>query len=117
MNFRKKTNNLKSKRANRVRAKIFGTSKKPRLSVFKSNNYIYLQAIDDDSQKTIFSISSRQLEKKLKKNEAAKIIGEKMAKMAKDKKISEAIFDRGRYKYHGIVKQIAEESRKNGLKI
>ncbi len=87
------------------------------MSVFKSNNYIYIQAIDDDSQKTIFSVSSRQLENKLKKNEAAKIIGEKIAKMAKDKKINQAVFDRGRYKYHGIVKQIVETSRKNGLKI
>jgi large subunit ribosomal protein L18 len=117
MNIRKKINKLHSQRAKRVRAKIYGTGQKPRLSVFKSNNFVYLQLVDDSSQKTILSISTRQAAPKSKKIEGAKTIGEKIAKMAKEKGIKEAIFDRGRYKYHGVIKTIVEAARKNGLKI
>lgn len=117
MNIRKKINKLKSQRAKRVRAKIFGTAKNPRLSVFKSNSYVYLQMIDDELQKTLLSISTRQSAPKSKKAEGAKVVGEKIAKMAKEKGITKAIFDRGRYKYHGIVKEIVEQARKNGLSI
>jgi large subunit ribosomal protein L18 len=117
MNIRKKINKLKSQRAKRVRAKIFGTAKNPRLSVFKSNSYVYLQMIDDSAQKTLFSVSTKQAAPKLKKAEGAKVIGEKIAKIAKEKGVASAIFDRGRYRYHGIIKTIVEEARKNGLKI
>ena len=117
MNSRKRANNLISRRARRVRAKIFGSKEIPRLSVFKSNSYVYLQMIDDSAQKTIFSVSTRQASPKSKKAEGAKVIGEKIAKMAKEKGILKAVFDRGRYKYHGIIRIIVEEARKNGLKI
>lgn len=110
-------NQLHSRRAKRVRARFSGTDQRPRLSVFKSNSYVYLQLIDDASGKTILNVSTRQAAPKSKKIEGAKTIGEKIAKMAKEKGIKAAVFDRGRYKYHGIVKIIVETARKSGLKI
>ena len=117
MNIRKKIKNIQSKRAKRVRAKISGTPKSPRLSVFKSNNFVYLQAIDDESQKTLASASTRQVAAKEKKAEGAKKLGKKIVELLKAKGIKEAIFDRGKYRYHGIIKTIAEEVRNGGIKI
>lgn len=108
---------MQTRRARRIRAKMFGTAERPRLSVFKSNKYVYLQLIDDSSQKTIASASTRELKEKGKLAQKAVTLGSTIAKIAKDKKISGAVFDRGRYKYHGIIKMIVEEARKSGLKI
>ena len=98
------------RRHKKIRVKIFGTAKVPRLSVFKSNQYIYAQLIDDDKGKTIVSVKG-----KLSINQAKKT-GELIAKKAREKKIEKAVFDRGGYGYHGRVKALAEGAREGGLK-
>ena len=91
----------------RVRAKISGTASRPRISVFRSNKFIYAAIIDDDAKKTLCSASSDKLS--LEKS------GEDLAKKAKDLKIKEVVFDRSGYLYHGQVKALAEACRKAGL--
>jgi large subunit ribosomal protein L18 len=98
------------RRHRKIRAKIFGTAKVPRLSVFKSNQYIYAQLIDDDKGKTIVSAKGKL------SIEQAKKIGELIAKKAREKKIEQVVFDRGGYGYHGRVKALAEGAREGGLK-
>lgn len=102
----------------RVRAKIKGTLKKPRLSVFRSNKFIYAQIIDDENGKTIVGVSEKNLALKesVNKTVRSKELGTLIAKKAQDKKIKEVIFDRGSYKYHGRVKAVAEGAREGGLK-
>ena len=115
----KKINN-KVKRKLRNRKKLRKVSlNRYRVSVSKSLNNLSAQIIDDKQKKTLVSASS--IEKDLKKNKMKKIeksnlIGELLAKRAKDKNISEVYFDRGEYKYHGRIKAFAETLRKNGLK-
>ncbi|HPW34315.1 MAG TPA: 50S ribosomal protein L18 [Candidatus Paceibacterota bacterium] len=117
MDARKATKKIQKKRSTRVRANIFGIGQKPRLSVHKTNSHVYLQLIDDSIQKTIASVST--LVKKGSKTAASNYVqlGEKMAALAKEKGITKAVFDRGRYRYHGVVKEIAESVRKNGLNL
>jgi len=98
------------RRRKKVRAKIFGTAKLPRLSVFKSNQYIYVQLIDDDKGRTIVSAKGKLNIKQAKKT------GELIAKKAREKKIEKVVFDRGGYGYHGRVKALAEGAREGGLK-
>ncbi len=106
----------KTHRAKRTRSKLFGTSQRPRLSVFRSNKYIYAQLINDENAKTLTSASSVKM--KAKNNiEVATKIGEAIAKYAQENKITQAIFDRGGYKFHGQVKAVAEGARSAGLKI
>lgn len=102
----------------RVRKKIKGTGSRPRLSVFRSLKYIYASLINDESGKTLFFASEKEIKgiKKLSKKEKAEKIGELIAKKALKKKISRVVFDRGGYKYHGRVKALAEGARKAGLK-
>lgn len=106
------------KRKRRVGAKVVGTER-PRLCVFRSNKEIYGQIIDDAKQKTIISFSSKKLtnkEKEKKGKEAiAFLVGEKIAILAKKKKIKKVVFDRSGYKYHGRIKMLAEGARKGGL--
>lgn len=105
------------KRKRRVSAKISGTAKRPRLSVFKSNKEIYAQLIDDSKAVTICSFSSKKVKESGKnKSEVASLVGEGLAKEAKAKKIKEVVFDRSGYRYHGRVKALAEGARKGGLK-
>lgn len=99
----------------RIRAKISGTSEKPRLSVFKSNKYIYAQLIDDAKGTTLAS-SEGKLVKAKNKTEQAKLVGADIAKKAGEKKIKEVVFDRGGYIYTGRVKALAESAREAGLK-
>ena len=109
----------KLQRKKRVRAKVSGTSERPRLSVFRSSKFIYAQVIDDTKSKTLVSFSSRSLPAKtakVGKTEKAGLVGEGLAKEAKKKKITKVVFDRGSYKYHGRVKALAEGARKGGLK-
>ena len=90
-----------------------------RVSVSKSLNNLFAQIIDDKQKKTLVSASSIEKEiktKKVKKMEKSSLIGEVLAKRAKEKNITEVYFDRGGYKYHGRVKTFAETLRKNGLK-
>ncbi|MFA5052548.1 MAG: 50S ribosomal protein L18 [Parcubacteria group bacterium] len=113
-----KRNNLRTKkRALRTRAKLLGTAKKPRLSVFRSNRYTYAQAIDDSVRKTIASASTRELKEGKTKSERAESLGTLMAKKAKEAGIEMMVFDKGPYKYHGRIKSVAEALRKSGIKI
>ena len=101
-----------------MRARILVSNDRPRLTVFRSNKYVYAQIIDDSKGKTIIGYSSQDLPKtKAKKSgiEIAGMVGEGLAKKALVKKIKKVIFDRGGYKYHGKVKAIAEGARKGGL--
>jgi large subunit ribosomal protein L18 len=98
------------RRHKKVRAKIFGTEKVPRLSVFKSNQYIYAQLINDEKGRTIVSAKGELT------IEQAKKTGESIAKKAREKKIEKVVFDRGGYGYHGRVKALAEGAREGGLK-
>ena len=111
-------NDVRKARHERVRAKISGTSEAPRLNVFRSNSNIFAQIIDDEKRITLVSASSIDKELKLENGsnvEAAKKVGELLAKRAKKAKIKEVKFDRGGYLYHGRVKALAEAARENGL--
>jgi len=104
----------------RVRNKISGTAERPRLSVYRSLNNIYAQVIDDVAQNTIVSASTLDEELKGKLNgtgnkEAAKLVGELVAKRAIEKGIKAVVFDRGGYIYHGRVKELADAARAAGL--
>ena len=109
---------LKRKLRNRKKLKVVNTNKF-RISVSKTLNNLSAQIIDDKQKKTLVSASSIEKEiksKKMKKMEKSSLIGEILAKRAKEKKIDKVYFDRGEYKYHGRVKTFAETLRKNGLK-
>jgi len=106
----------KQSRQKRVRAKIFGTGTRPRLSVFRSNKYIYAQIINDEKNETLASVYEKELGKtEGNKTVSAQALGELLAKKSIEKKIKSVIFDRGSYKYHGRVKALAEGARKGGL--
>ncbi len=103
-----------------MRKKIFGTSKRPRLSVYRSNKYSYGQIIDDTVGRTLVSVSLkdvRELHKSKAKNEASFNLGKKLAEEAAKKKIKQVVFDRNGYKYHGRVKKVAEGVREGGLRL
>ena len=107
---------LKKPRARRklkVRGDIFGTAKKPRLSVFRSLNEVYAQLIDDVKGKTLLAASSSNL--KGTKTEQAFEVGKVIAEKAKEKKIKTVVFDRNGYLYHGRVKALADGARESGL--
>ena len=111
-------NDVRKSRHARVRNKISGTASVPRLNVFRSNNNIFAQIIDDESAVTLVSASSIDKELKLENGgnvEAATKVGELLAKRAKKAKITKVTFDRGGYLYHGRVKALAEAARANGL--
>ena len=108
------------RRHKRLRKKIIGTEKRPRLSIHRSLGNLYVQFIDDINEKTLCSIST--LDAKVKDKfkyggnvKAAAVLGETAAMLAKSKGISKVIFDRGGYIYHGRIKAFAEAARKNGL--
>jgi len=107
------------RRHKRVRAKIFGTAKRPRLSVYKSLRHIWVQLIDDTKGHTLASASTKEIEesKKMTKTEKAFKVGELIAQKAKKLKIKTAVFDRGGFKYTGRIKAVADGARKQGLKI
>ena len=108
----------KNKRKKRIRFKLKRVSSRNRLSVFKSNNHIYAQVINDKEGKTLASASS--LEKKLSdeksnRKELAEKIGKEIAKRSIEKGVKEVAFDKGKYKYHGIIKILADAARAEGL--
>ena len=107
----------REKRHLRVRNKISGTPERPRLCVYRSNQNIYVQVIDDVAGVTLASASTLDKEVKTKHSnkEAAKEVGTLIAKRALDKNIKEVVFDRGGYIYHGVVKELAEAAREAGL--
>jgi large subunit ribosomal protein L18 len=111
-------NKVRKKRHARVRSKITGTESRPRLNVFRSNNHIYAQIIDDMNGVTLVSASSNDKELGLSSTgnvDAAVKVGELVAKRAADKGLNSVVFDRGGYLYHGRVKALAEAARENGL--
>ncbi|MEX1213099.1 MAG: 50S ribosomal protein L18 [Balneolaceae bacterium] len=117
-------NRFKKERRNkirrRVRSTIHGTSERPRLAIYKSNKHVYLQLIDDMKGETLVGISSRskayceELEGKGGIDQA-RFLGQEVAKLAKDRGVEKAVYDRSGYKYHGIVKTAAEAAREGGL--
>ena len=132
-------NNNRLRRHKRVRAKISGTAKVPRLCVFRSSKHIYAQLIDDEKRKTIVSASDLDIKKvkspklKVKSPASAKAsagkqktlagriaiaykVGKILAEKALPKKITKVVFDRGGYKYHGRIKALADGAREKGLK-
>ncbi|MBN9350531.1 MAG: 50S ribosomal protein L18 [Chitinophagaceae bacterium] len=103
----------------RIRKKVVGTSKRPRLNVFRSNKDIYVQLIDDGKDQTLAAASSRDKNiaaQKVTKTESSKLVGEAIARKGKELGIEEVVFDRGGYIYHGRVKAVAEGAREGGLK-
>ena len=107
----------REKRHLRVRKKVFGTVERPRLSVLKSEKNIYAQVIDDINGVTLVAASSldKDFSAKGGNKEGAKLVGEVVAKRAIEKGITEVVFDRGGYIYHGRVKELAEAAREAGL--
>ncbi len=107
----------RTRRHIRVRTKVSGTAECPRLCVFRSNSGIYAQIIDDVKRVTLVQASTLDKEVKTKhaNKEAAKEVGALIAKRAKENKISDVVFDRGGYVYHGVVKELAEAAREGGL--
>lgn len=114
---------VKSRRRQNIRYRIRrrvgdGTSQKPRLSVFRSNNEIYVQLIDDDNGQTLASASSKDKDiatQKGSKTEKSKLVGTAIARKATELGLKEVRFDRGGYLYHGRVKAIADGAREGGL--
>lgn len=98
----------------RVRKNITGTGERPRLSVYRSNQHIYAQIIDDSKGQTLAYVSDLKIAEGTKKERAGKV-GEELAKVALEKKIKSVVFDRGGYKYHGRVEALAQGARKGGL--
>ncbi len=116
--MRKFNNKIKRKLRNRKKLKDVNTDKF-RISITKSLKNLSAQIIDDKNKKTLVSVSSTEKEvknKRIKKMEKSNLIGEILAKRAKEKNITNVYFDRGAYKYHGRVKTFAETLRKNGMK-
>lgn len=104
----------RARRHARVRAKVSGTALRPRLAVFRSNTSVYAQLIDDSAGTTLASASSRGVTGKTPVEQAV-VVGEHLAKMAKEKGITAAVFDRGGYRYAGRVKALADAARNGGL--
>lgn len=122
------TREQRIRRHKRVRAKINGTFARPRLCIFRSNRYIWVQVIDDTTGKTLAHAGDRELGKSAKTGKKAPTmeekrtalagkVGELIAKRVLEQKISKLIFDRGGLKYHGIVKALVEGARKGGIEI
>ena len=101
----------------RIRKKVLGTEKRPRLAVFRSARHIYAQAIDDATGRTLVSASSREKDTPPGGNvSGAAEVGKRIAERCREKGIETVVFDRGGFKYHGRVKALAESAREAGLK-
>jgi large subunit ribosomal protein L18 len=106
---------MRQKRHNRLRHQVTGTATRPRLAVYRSNKFVYAQLIDDESNKTIASADSRKVSTGTGL-EKAKTVGVEIAKKAIEAKITEVVFDRGGFRYQGIVAALADSAREGGLK-
>jgi large subunit ribosomal protein L18 len=120
MNKDIKKKERRNKIRRRIRSSIRGTSERPRLCVYKSNKHVYAQLVNDLDAVTLAAISTNSDDMKDKlddksKTESAREIGEILAGNAQDKGIDKAVFDRSGYKYHGVVKALAEGAREGGL--
>ncbi|HNY43426.1 MAG: 50S ribosomal protein L18 [Bacteroidota bacterium] len=103
-----------------IRSKVFGTAEKPRMSVFRSNKQISVQVIDDVSARTLVAASSKHkdiAETKATKSQKAAMVGKLIAKLALEAGITQVVFDRNGYLYHGKVKALADGAREGGLKL
>ena len=104
----------------RIRKKLSGSGDRPRMTVFRSNKQIYVQLVDDLTGKTLGAASSKEKEiasQKVNKIDQSKLVGKRIAEVAKEKGIETVVFDRNGYLYHGRVKNLAEAARKSGLKL
>ena len=111
----------RKRRHARVRKRVLGTAERPRLNVFRSARHIYAQAIDDEEGCTLVAASTveriiREQVQGLRKVEQAERVGEALAKRALERGVTQVVFDRGGYKYHGRVKALADAARQAGLK-
>ena len=104
----------RAKRHNRLRHRVSGTAARPRLAVFRSNKFVYAQLIDDEAGKTIAAADSRN--EKGTRLESATAVGAAIAKQAGAAKVTEVVFDRGGFRYMGIIAAVAEAARAGGLK-
>lgn len=104
----------RSHRHARIRAKVFGTADRPRLAVYRSNKFMYAQLIDDVAGTTLLAADSRSGASK-NKQEGGHEVGQSIAKAATEKGITQAVFDRGGFQYHGTVKAVADGAREGGL--
>lgn len=117
-----KKNKLAAKRKARVRGKLFGTAQRPRLTVFRSNKYTYLQVINDETGAVVAVANDKMLADKSgkisgTKSERAKNVAEKLATQLKNQKVTKLQFDRGSYRYHGRVKIVADAVRSTGIEV
>jgi len=109
-----KKNDKRIRLKKRIRAKVRGTKERPRLSVFRSNKFIYAQVIDDSAERTLAAASDAKMTK-MKKMERAKEVGRMITEACEKAKIKKVVFDRNGFKYTGRIKLLAEEARKSGL--
>ena len=116
-NHLKVRNAQRKRRKARVRKKLRGSAEKPRLSIFRSNKHILAQLIDDEAKVTLFGVGtmSKQLSAEKKSKDAAGTIGKLIAEHAKKNNIERVVFDRGQYKYHGLIGHLADAAREGGL--
>ena len=119
-NKKLKPNKYKNLKRQAIRGRIKGTLERPRLSVFRSNENIYAQIIDDTNEKTLVSCSTLDRSIKLsigakRTCDASRLMGEKLAKLSSKKNITKIVFDRGPYLYHGRIKALADGARAGGL--
>lgn len=119
-NKKLKPNKYKKLKRNGLRGKIKGTLQRPRLSVYRSNEHIYAQIIDDTNSKTLLACSTLDRSIKLtfsngRTCDASRVMGEKLAQFSLEKNITKIIFDRGSYLYHGRIKALADGARAGGL--
>ncbi len=106
----------RARRHRRVRGRVHGSAQRPRLSVFRSNRRIYAQLIDDDRGHTLAAANSDEADlRALSKGAAASRVGSLVAERAVDKGVTGVVFDRGGYRYHGLVRALAEAAREGGL--
>ena len=104
---------IKKRRLARVRAKFQGTAERPRLTIFRSNRYLYIQLVNDVSGQTLAAVKTAAAGKK---TDASRAAGEAIAKKATELGVKEIVFDRGPYRYHGRVQAVADGARSGGLK-
>jgi large subunit ribosomal protein L18 len=121
-NYVIKRRRLRVKRAQRVRKALIGTEHRPRLAICKSNQHIYAQIIDDDQMKTLVALGTRSKELRgtpfaRKSKESAREIGKRIAMIAKKRGIERLVLDRGPFKYHGILAELADAVRAGGLQL
>lgn len=114
MNSAKNKTEKRNRRHRKVRSKVVGTADRPRLSVFKSNQYMYAQLIDDEKGITIVGVHSKESKAKTPKDKA-KDVGKRIAKKAQEKNIKNVVFDRGGYIFTGKIKVLADSAREEGL--